>query len=245
MAPKWSSLSFDMLQLCALKKPTAHHGRPLSSREWCHVLSCVLCLKSPPPPLHHLIITLRISLLQSNFSLFARLPAPQMSVEKHVISSVASTGLRRECLRPVACLPAPLWRRFFIRPVFIWLWSNWCLLYGHMPLSFIQFSFFAWSHYKVFSLSLPFPLSFSLSWSFSHIWEEMWLSFMSMRCVSPLSLSINYWAIKFTVPRGKSLAVNLSRRHSWVQVGWWNDGFAGDDIWIIQCWGSYFETVAC
>lgn len=61
------------------------------------------------PPLRHLIITLRISLLQSNFSLFARLPAPQMSVEKHIISSVAWTGLRRECLRPVACLPAPLY----------------------------------------------------------------------------------------------------------------------------------------
>ncbi len=114
----------------------------------------------PPPPLHHLIITLRISLLQSNFSLFARLPAPQMSVEKHVISSVASTGLRRECLRPVACLPAPLWRRFFIRPVFIWLWSNWCLLYRHMPLTFIQFSFFAWSHYKVFFIESSLPSLF-------------------------------------------------------------------------------------
>lgn len=109
-----------------------------------------------------------------------------------------------------------------------------------MLLSFSFFFFFAWSYYSLSHWISPSLYLFVLVF-LSHLGWNVTLFHVWAVCIPSVFLSINYWAIKFTFPRGKTVVVNLSRRHSRAQVGRWDDGIVGDDVWIIQCW-SYFET---
>lgn len=156
-----------------------------------------------------------------------------MSLEKHVISSVAWTGLRRECLRPVACLPTQLWRHSSFC-LFLFVCGATNVLYKgtcHCHSVFL----FAWSDYKAFligSLFLSLSLSLFVLAFLSHLGWNVTLFHVCAVCIPSVSLSINYWAIKFTFPPGKTVVVNLSRRHSCAEVGRWDDGIVWDDEWI-------------
>lgn len=160
-----------------------------------------------------------------------------MSLEKHVMSS-AWTGLRRECLRPVAGLPTRLWEETLLLSV--------CgatnVLYKGICYCHSVFFSFSHGHIIVFFIGSLLPsLSLFVLVFLSHLGWNVTLFHVWAVCIPSVFLSINYWAIKFTFPHGKTVVVNLSRRHSRAQVGRWDDGIVGDDVWIFQCW-SYFET---
>lgn len=159
-----------------------------------------------------------------------------MSLEKHVMSSVVWTGLRRECRRSAHTTL----RRDTSSVCFHLSVEKLMSSISAYAIVIQFFFFFAWSYYSLSHWISP-SLSLFVLVFLSHLGWNVTLFHVWAVCIPSVFLSINYWAIKFTFPRGKTVVVDLSRRHSRAQVGRWDDGIVGDDVWIIQCW-SYFET---
>lgn len=155
---------FDMLQQRVLEKPTTHHG---CSWEWCHVLSCVLCLKSPPPitPSHNYL---------EDFSSLVQLLL--------LCPAASSSDVTREASHQLSSVDGPEERvstacRLSAHTTLETLLPSVCFYSSaEQPMSFIrahaiviQFFFLHGQIIKPFSLDLSFPLSLFVLSFLSHL----------------------------------------------------------------------------